>query len=314
MSNIIPFEKAALPAYLTAGTPLGNTISTGGGFPSISIKGKVFHIRRGDELTLIANPDDPDVPAPYIDVVVLNANPGTAKVYYDSGYTEGSDASPVCYSNDGVTPSANSSNKQCETCAACAHNVWGSRITENGKKARECQDSKRLAVATVNAVKDAMLLRVPATSIKTLGEYVKLLQSRGVAQYQAVVTRIGFDYTVAHPALTFKPVGFVDEATFAEIREAVESDLVGNIIGTNETIIVRDEAQAPAAGPKKENKADAKPRKTTVKVEGEETAAAAAEPAKETPKAEPKSEPVVVENIDEGLDAALDSIDWDDNE
>lgn len=40
-------------------------------------------------------------------VVILKAGPAgdkLSKVYYASGYTEGSDAKPLCYSNDGIAP------------------------------------------------------------------------------------------------------------------------------------------------------------------------------------------------------------------
>lgn len=339
MSNqIIPFDQGGLPAYLSAGTKLGNIISTGGGgFPVISIKGKVFHIRRGDTTTLISQADDADLPAPYIDVVILNTNPGLAKIYYDTNYSEGSDQKPLCYSNDGEAPAKDAQEPQAKKCATCTHNQWGSRITEGGAKAKECQDSKRLAVATPNAVNDAMLLRVPAASLKGLGQYIKLLESRGVDNYQAVVTRIGFDYSVAHPALTFKPIGFVDEATFAQVVEAVGSELVGQIIGTVE--VAREEnpeqvvetpkprkaAEKPAeaapakAAPKakpapveEEDEDEPKPR-VKVKVEGDEPQADPV-PAKPAPaaKAKPAAAPVVVDDMDDGLDAALDGINWDD--
>lgn len=325
MTQIIPFESAQLPAHLTR-QPLGNTLSTssGLGFPTISIKGKVFHVRRGDGLVLISEPDDKDAPARYIDVVILNGNPGTAKVWYAAGYTEGSDTKPSCYSNDGVAPASDAAEPQANKCAICPKNVWGSRVTDDGKKGRECGDSKRLAVATSNAIEDAMLIRVPAASLKAFNEYLKFLDTRGVSNYQAVVTRIGFDYSVAHPALTFKPVGFLDEGTFAKVAEMVESDLVGQIIGTitssHEDGTPAAQQDAPVAKPVPEKKAKpaAKPAapevpaqaapefkdpepKVKVKVEGE------AAPAK--PVAKPA---VVIDDLDEGLDAALDNIDWDD--
>jgi hypothetical protein len=344
MSAIIPFESGKLPAYLSAGQKLGNIISTGGGgFPVVSIKGKVFTVRRGSERNMLMDPDRPDAPAPYIDVVILNSNTGLAKIYYEANYAEGSDEKPLCYSNDGVNPAKDAQEPQATKCATCAHNQWGSRITESGAKAKECQDSKRLAIATPTAVGDAMLLRVPAASLKALGQYIKLLESRGVDNYQAVVTRIGFDYSVAHPALTFKPVGFVDEATFADVVEAVQSDVVGQIIGTveiprddddaGETVVEapkpRKAAQpavekpaAPAApaktapkaapAPAPEDDDEPKPR-VKVKVEGDDEVeqAAPAAPAKPAPK-KAAAAPVVVDDMDDGLDQALENIEWDD--
>jgi hypothetical protein len=340
MSSIIPFESAKLPAYLSAGQKLGNIISAGGsGFPVVSIKGKVFTVRRGSERTMLMDPERQDAPAPYIDVVILNSNPGLAKIYYEANYAEGSDEKPLCYSNDGVAPAKDSQEPQANKCATCSHNQWGSRITESGAKGKECQDSKRLAIATPTAVGDAMLLRVPAASLKALGQYIKLLETRGVDNYQAVVTRIGFDYGVAHPALTFKPVGFVDEETFAEVVEAVQSDVVGQIIGTVEiphdeevdekfvepprarkpaaekpaTEPARKPAAKPAPAPAAEEEDDEPKPRVKVKVEGDDEVEQAAAPAAK-PAAAPKkaAAPVVVDDMDDGLDAALDNIQWDD--
>ena len=303
MSQIIPFESAGskLPAYMLT-KPLGNMLSTGGGagFPSISIKGKVFHIRRGDSNTLITQPGDDEAPASSIEVVILNGNPGTAKVWYNAGYSEGSDTKPNCYSNDGVKPAADAAEPQSASCGTCAKNVWGSRISETGSKGRECGDSKRLAVATLNAVEDAMLVRIPAGSLKTFNEYLKFLATRGVENYQAVVTKIGFDYSVAHPALTFKAVGYVDEATYGRVTVMVESDIVGQIIGTK---TAPEDSDGLAIAPAYAAKAIAPPVQTPAPKAPEPVVAQKAKPA--------PVQTVVVDNLEEGLDAALDSVDWD---
>lgn len=320
MSQLIPFENSQLPAYLKS-QPLGNSLSTasGLGFPTVSIKGKVFHIKRSDSLTIVSTIDEngEQAPARYIDVVILNGNPGTAKVYYAGGYTEGSDSAPQCFSNDGKVPSPEVAEPESSNCATCAHNIWGSRISEDGKKGRECSDSKRLAIATSDAPQDAMLIRVPAASLKAWNEYLKMLSTRGVSNYQAVVTRIGFDYSVAHPALTFKPVGFLDEGTYASVVEMVESDLVGQIIGTKTTPDEQFEDNGTeVAVVKQVTKAAAKPVAKAIAKPVEKVVEAEPVEAKVEPKVEAKvvakSAPVVVDDIESGLDAALDSVDWDD--
>lgn len=251
MSNLIPFESAQLPTYLAtkAKQDLSEVMSGGVGFPVISIKGKVFHIKRGDALEMVTKPEAPDEPAASIEVVILRAGPPgkTAKTFYATGYTEGSDTKPTCYSNDGVAPAADAEARQADSCALCPQNVWGSKITEQGNKTRACADVKRLAVAPAGCVDDAMLLRVPAASLKGLNQYVDLLAKRGVDATYKVVTKIGFDYTVAHPLLTFKPVGFVDEATFLAAEAARESDVVRQIIGEIAVVNAAEFDSAPAA-------------------------------------------------------------------
>ena len=321
-SQVIPFETASLPAFLqeTFGITNDLIVSGGGGYPTVSIKGKVFTLKRGDEKTLITNADDE--PARSLEVVILKAGPAgdkLAKVFYKSGYTEGSDAKPLCYSNDGVAPSINATEPQCKTCSACPQNVWGSHVSEDGKKGKACSDSKRLAIAPAGQINDPMLMRVPAASLKALTAFGQQLAKRGVP-YQAVVAKIGFDYSVAHPALTFKPVGFVDEGTLGEIKEMMESDLVKRISGETEDLFVPDDADTgekfenAKAEPKKaeakkpvvkkpvvEEEDDPKP-KVKVQVEDEEEA-----PAPKKTKAETK-----VQEVEDDLDAALDDLGFDD--
>lgn len=323
-SQVIPFESASLPAFLQETFGLTNDllVSGGGGYPTVSIKGKVFTLKRGDEKTLIT--DSNDEPARSLEVVILKAGPAgdkLSKVYYASGYTEGSDAKPLCYSNDGIAPGVNATEPQAKTCATCPKNIWGSHVSEDGKKGKACSDSKRLAIAPAGQVNDPMLMRVPAASLKALTAFGQQLAKRGVP-YQAVVAKIGFDYSVAHPALTFKPVGFVDESTLMEIKEVVESDLVKRICGEVEDLYVPDAADTagesfeqkkpePKVEPKKAvvkpkpqvTEDDDPPPKVKVKVEAEEEAPAP------TPKPTAKS---VVQEVEDDLDAALDDMDFDD--
>jgi len=235
MSNIIPFDGGKLPAYL-AKTNIAQlnadlTSHAGGGFPVISIKGKVFAVVRDGERKVLPNPKDPDSPATSIDVVMLKVNKGTYKVFYAKGYTEGSEGvKPDCFSNEGIKPDASIEAPQSKTCATCKWNQWGSKIGENGSKGKACQDSVRMAVATPNLVNDPYLLRVPPASIRSLGEYGQMLAKRGVA-YNMVVTKVGFDMEAPTPKLTFKPVGLIDEATFTQAQEIVAGDTVAQILG-----------------------------------------------------------------------------------
>ena len=333
MSNLIPFDSAKLPASIAKAFSISfDDFSTGqkGGFPVISIKGKVFHIKRGDEKTLVTKPDSDGEPAASLEVIVLKTHPGVAKTYYSKGFSEGSVEKPDCYSNDGTAPAADAQSPQAKKCAACPHNQWGSKITEDSKKGKSCADVKRLAVAPAGQINDPMLLRVPAASLKTWDQYVDLLKKRGVPP-PAVVTKVGFDYTVAHPALTFKPIGFIDEAMAVEVKEVLDTDAVQNIIGGAPSAAEVDNGEAetpkaaakpapveeetPAPAPKKSAKlaavvdeAEAAP-KAKVKVE--------AEVEEEAPAPAPKKAAKVVEvddDITAGLDDMLNDLGFDDEE
>ena len=313
--NIIPFDQGGkLPAYLkafnVAELNADLTAHAGGGFPVISIKGKVFAIVRDGERQVLPNPKDPDSPATAIDVVLLKVNKAASKVFYLKGYDKDNSEGqkPDCYSNDGVEPAADSANKQAKKCATCPHNQWGSRITEKGaSKGKACADAVRVAVAPAGQLNDAMLLRVPPASIRGLGEYGQALAKRGVP-YNAVVTKVSFDMEAESPKLVFKPVGLLDDASFAEAQELIGSDTVQNILGAS-ALPVAGEA-APAAKDEDETPAPvaAKPAVSKAKTVSEDEVEAAVAAA-EKPAAKPAAKPapqVAVDDID------LDGISFDD--
>jgi hypothetical protein len=300
MTNIVAFESGKLPAYLTSinVSELNQDLTShaSSGFPIMSIKGKVFTLSRGDEKTVLPNPKDPDSPATAIDVVIVKVNKGTSKVFYLNGYKEGEQAKPDCFSNNGDKPDAGSKNPQAKSCQACPHNQWGSKIGENGGKGKACQDSVRIAIAPPDQVNDPMLLRVPPASIKALGELGTACAKRGVP-YNAAVTKISFDLASATPKLLFKPVGLLDDATFAVVQEVANSDIVRNITGNGFSAEPAPELASPKAASQEEEApkpvAKAKPK---------------AEVSDEPPKSTVKAKPV---DLDVG-DLNLDDLNFDD--
>jgi len=300
MSDLITFDKSELPAHLQNKTLNNNLFSaaiTVGGFPVISLKGKVFHVQRGDERDLITKPGD-DEPVSSLEVIMLAVNPNKSKVYYDKGYEEGSVAKPTCYSNDSEAPALDAEVPQSKKCALCPHNQWGSRITMSGGKGKACGDSMRLAVASVSQINDPMLLRVPAATLKSLGSYGLQLSKRGI-EPRYVVTKISFDHNVAYPALTFKALRFVEEMELTEVEETLksEAELIEQITGVAATPTTTVEAIADIATTEEK----AEPKKTEAKK-------AAPKKPKATPK-EPKASKV--EDFDD-IDEALDNLNFDD--
>jgi len=302
--NIIPFDSGKnLPSFLKqvdiAALNADLTSHAGGGFPVISIKGKTFSVVRDGEREIQMNPKDPDSAATSLNVVLLKANKGTSKIYYIKGYDKDNSEGqkPDCYSSDGITPAADAQNKQAIKCATCAHNQWGSRISEKGAtKGKACSDSVRMAVAPNGQINDPMLLRVPPASIKGLGEYGKMLAKRGVG-YNMVVTKVSFDLEAESPKLVFSAIGLLDDEGFAEVQDVITSDLVSNILGASETAVVAiADAVEPAPVVKK-----AAPK---VAVEPEEAEAPKAKP---VAKAKPAPAPA-----EEELELDLDGISFDD--
>lgn len=304
MNDMVAITASKLPAHLQGKVKTDNVFAaavSAGGFPVISIKGKVFHIQRGDERTLVTKGDDGE-PAASLEAVIVAVNPNKSKVYYDHGYEEGSAAKPTCYSNDGISPAADAEDPQAKKCAACPHNQWGSRVTDNGGKGKACGDSMRLAIVPPDQINDPMLLRVPAASLKTLGSYGAQLAKRGVEPHH-VVTKIGFDYNVAHPALTFKAIHFVDEGELVEVESVLQEEqkTIEQITGTGNPITPEAEHKAKAPAPKASPKPKAEPKPEPV-AEVEEVVETAPEP---------KPEPAKVDDYD-SIDEALDNLDFDD--
>lgn len=313
--NIIPFDSGSkLPSFLKkvdiAALNSDLTAHAGGGFPIISIKGKVFAVVRDGEREIQMNPKDLDSAATSLNVVLLKANKGTSKVFYIKGYDKDSSEGqkPDCYSNDGVEPAADAQNKQAKKCATCPHNQWGSRVSEKGAtKGKACADAVRMAVAPAGQINDAMLLRVPPASIKALGEYGQMLAKRGVG-YNMVVTKVGFDLQAESPKLTFSAVGLLDDDGFAEVQEIAASDVVSNILGSS--VVAAIAAEAPAAAEEEEVPAPvAKPKAKPVVEEAAEEEEAPKPAAKPKAAAKPAPKPAPVED---DMDLDLDGISFDD--
>jgi hypothetical protein len=232
MSAVTPFEAANLPAHLAAFADIGDddlTSNVGQGYPILRIKGKVFSLTRDGETKILMKPDAEDEPAQSLEVVILKANPSLSKTYYAAGYEEGSSEKPDCSSEDGVVPDADATSPQATKCSLCVHNQFGSKISENGSRGKACADVRRIAIAPAGQLNDPMLLRIPAGSLKPLAAYGDSLKKRGI-KYPSMITKIGFDHTVAYPLLTFKPTGFVDAASVPTVIETLQSDAVAKIV------------------------------------------------------------------------------------
>lgn len=253
-----------------------------GGFAIVSIRGSKFRVKHGGTEELITN-DEGD-PRGKIEVVLLKAQ--NSKAYYSKQYAEGDVEEPDCFSMDGVKPDPSASVPQCKTCAACPHNVWGSRLTDEGKKSRACPDAKRIALVPAEdleneALDGPMMLRVPAASLKDLTMYSKGLTRKGYP-YQSVVTRLGFDTDVSYPKLTFKAVRPLNDDEAETVLAHIHGDQVANIMNTlpetaeaqakpkkTATVDTDFEEEEPEPTPKKPAKKKATKKKAVKKAEPE---------------------------------------------
>lgn len=245
MSQDITVAKSQLPAHLqgVVGAEVFDEFSGGvaSGFPVISYRGKVWRVKiAGDEQM---HTDEDGNALPTIDVVLLKSNPLPSKTFYESGYVEGDQGKPRCWSSDGIKPDTGVVGPISPTCQACPKHVWGSKTTEQGRPTRACQDVRRVAVCMAHQLEEAatglreiddvdiMLLRVPPASLNPLKDYADtVLKPKGIPPY-VLVTRIGFEAEAAYPRFKFKGNRFLSEEEFrvaSQLRESAEASRVLN--------------------------------------------------------------------------------------
>jgi hypothetical protein len=186
-----------------------------------------------------------------MDIVIVGANKGISKIYYDQAYDPNSDTAPACFSDNGVAPSERAGKPQSLTCAACSHNVWGSAINPSTGKARQaCNNVKKLAV--VRYKDDANIvyaLGLPGASLKPYEAAIKAIVNYGYRP-DGVIWRISFDHAVAFPKLSFQPVGFLDAESMAEFEAIQSADEVRLATGADDvpmSAAAIEARRAPAA-------------------------------------------------------------------
>jgi hypothetical protein len=163
-------------------------------------------------------------------------------------------------------------------------------------------------VAPVNDLENPMLLRIPAGSLKDLVAYAEML-SRRKAPYQSLVTKIGFDHSVAYQKFAFKALRWLTDDEADTVIDVMGRDLVGRITGTDVSPLaiegtpprsahVEEEFLAPKPAPAPAPK----PKPAPVAVAHEEE-----EPA---PKPKPKSNvSALLQEADASLDDVLGMLD-----
>ena len=241
MSNLVPLAIGR-PAHLKPIQLVADAaaLCTGlsSGFPVLSIKGSKWRLTKGDEATPIIHPQTGDQ-ATSIQVVILKASPNLSKIYYSQAYTDGVDASPDCYSNDGVAPAGDVKAPVHATCAGCPKNVFGSKITPSGSKTKACADSRRVAVALAGVfaengvLSDPILLRVPVMSLQNLSSYGRSLITQQAGPSQ-VVTKLGFDANASYPRITFQAISWISSEMAAAVDSLVNDPMIAAILGTAE--------------------------------------------------------------------------------
>lgn len=138
---------------------------TGGGAQFISFK--------GGDMTI----DGVDVEGNALRCVILETV--QENHFYDTEYDPDQPASPICYAfgsdPDEMKPHEASPQPQCDSCAECPHNEWGSADKGKGKA---CSNVRRIAVMAEDGLDDpdnaeVRFAKIPVMSVKNLAKYVK---------------------------------------------------------------------------------------------------------------------------------------------
>lgn len=226
MSNELVFQGggAALPAHLQQYTAqvakAAELVTSFNSLPKVSIKGKQFRYEHGGK--------DIVLPAgSALEVIILATDPpkGCAKTYYEAAFSQDSAELPDCFSSDGITPDDFVTKPKSRSCAECPLNAFGSGkdAAGNPSKGKACGDHKNLFLVLADDLGgDIYCLRVPATSLKSLSGFGRLLSKHGVAP-QLVVSKLSFTDEV-HPQLAFDCLRYLDEQEAPASIARSESD------------------------------------------------------------------------------------------
>lgn len=229
---------------------LGASISVSYGL--LGYRGKTWSIRyKGNEIPLLR--PDGDGPLNSVDVIIIKAPNHLSKVWYEGGWSEGSNAPPDCASSDGIVPDTNVPKKQNDVCLTCRWNAFGSRPVVPGQaptKGKACADNKRLAIVPLGDIRNEhfggpMLLRTPAASLGDLATFANLIKQLGFPYY-ALGVKISFDLKESFPKFIFKPIRPLTQEEGQIVLETRQNDLVNRIVHGDASIIEHIAPQATA--------------------------------------------------------------------
>ena len=229
--------------------------------PALTFRGGKWRMKLEGEETLLSRVVDGDkVAVPTVQVIVLGVNTNRSRIFYSGSFVEGENASPDCWSSNGVVPDFDVTEPCAKTCAACPNSVKGSKITENGKEVTACATLRRLAVVPAANVKlGALLMKIPQTSMwdknnkeaeaegyYAWDQYMAFLKARGVTHSAQVVTKIKFDQNTAYPKLLFTATKFIDDDQLADVKALVSSQTVKDMVAGNVGHVEAPKVEAPA--------------------------------------------------------------------
>ena len=262
MKSLVPINGSALPQRLQGRKQSGMLANAKSGiqasFAVVGYEGRNWFLKWQGEKILLRNPQT-NQPDQTLEVVIVGISDAVSKIYYAKQYVQGDDARPDCASTRGIAPDAGVPHPQSKLCETCKLGAWGSRITEAGKRAKACRDSRRIAVVPLVDIGNEsfggpMLLRVPPTSLQALSKYAEFLSIKGL-DMPWVATRISFDFDVTYPKLVFEAMGVLDDSELDLAEAASQHPLIDDLFNN----VRQDDAIAGSTAASDEPSAPAQP-------------------------------------------------------
>lgn len=235
------FESGGLPAHFR-GEEISETTKAlaggGGDGKRISIRGSVYRMIVGGQEVAV-NEDRA------MNIVIAKSAGAFSRTYYKEQFDEDVKTTPVCWSDDGASPSENAHEPQAKTCATCPQNIKGS----GNENSRACRYSARLAVLLDGDLEgDLYSMSIPATSIfgdvdseryNSLQKYAQKLASHKF-DITHVVTEMKFDTAASTPKLMFRAIRPLTAEEWGEVKAQRETPEIESMVGPR-TYDIRDE-------------------------------------------------------------------------
>lgn len=185
-------------------------------------------------------------PTHHIDLIVIDANVHTSRLYYggsDVPYDPTSSDPPICFSDNGTGPSNQSMEPQAPTCVVCPWNVRGSDTTFTGKSTTACTKNQKLAVMLPgDPAVNVYEFKIPPGSLSNLKAYHDYLsqqvhpQERRAIDVADVVTRVQFDPERPF-VMFFEAVGWIDSREVEKIFYIDDRKLADVAVGRTDIAV-----------------------------------------------------------------------------
>jgi hypothetical protein len=247
------FDPTQMPAHVKAAQAAGTSnIVTRAQVNSLTFPGKVWTVNiDGSKKPLMrVNADGEEELIQAFDAVIIAYNENKGRSYYGGrAYDPGQEMAPVCWSNDGVTSSPNSPERQSEKCNVCPQAVKGSRQTDQGKAATACAVHRNLAIVPKSrdlSTAPVLRLKIPQTSdfdglnkeaqakmMFAFQNYLNFLKSKSVPFTYSLTTKIRFDNSKSYPKLWFSPGRWLTEEETAACAGIAESGNLDDLLRTD---------------------------------------------------------------------------------